>query len=93
MGDNRRRISKPDTLTNLWYEESLQATEHWAGQLMSVGRSTIGKEVYDLERTMDVLYNMSVVDKNKIGAIGHSAGGNALVYFMFADRGFLLWCI
>jgi hypothetical protein len=85
MGDNRRRISKPDTLTNLWYEESLQATEHWAGQLMSVGRSTIGKEVYDLERTMDVLYNMSVVDKNKIGAIGHSAGGNALAYFMFAD--------
>jgi dienelactone hydrolase len=82
---NRRRISKPDTLTNLWYEESLQATEHWAGQLMSVGRSTMGKEVYDLERTIDVLYKMPVVNKNKIGAIGHSAGGNALAYFMFAD--------
>lgn len=83
---NRRRISNPDTLANLWYEEALKATEHWGGQLMSVGRTTIGKEVYDLKRTMDVLYDMPSVDKNKIGAIGHSAGGNALAYFMFADK-------
>lgn len=83
---NRRRISNPDTLANLWYEEALKATEHWGGQLMSVGRNAIGKEVYDLKRTMDVLYNTPVVDKNKIGAIGHSAGGNALAYFMFADQ-------
>jgi dienelactone hydrolase len=82
---NRRRISNPDTLADLWNEGMLLATEHRGGQLMSVGRTAIGKEVYDLERTMDVLYTMPVVDKNRIGAIGHSAGGNSLAYFMFAD--------
>lgn len=82
---NRRRISNPDTLADLWNEGAILATEHWAGQLMSVGRNATGKEVYDLQRTMDVLYTIPFIDKNRIGAIGHSAGGNALAYFMFAD--------
>ncbi len=82
---NRRRISKPDTLADLWNEEAILSVEHEAGQLMSVGRSAIGKEVYDLERAMDVLYANPLVDRTRVGAIGHSAGGNALTYFMAAD--------
>jgi hypothetical protein len=58
---------------------------HWSAQLLSIGRNPIGKEVYDLMRTMDVLQAIPSVDKKRIGAIGHSAGGNALAYFMFAD--------
>jgi dienelactone hydrolase len=83
---NRRRIANPDTLADLWNEGTILSAEHWGGQLMSVGRTAMGKEVYDLERTMDVLYTIPAVDKNRIGAIGHSAGGNALAYFMFADQ-------
>lgn len=82
---NRRRIANPDTLADLWNDGAILSIEHWAGQLMSVGRTAIGKEVYDLKISMDVLYSTPTVDKNRIGAIGHSAGGNALAYFMFAD--------
>jgi dienelactone hydrolase len=82
----RRRIANPDTLADLWDQGALLASEHWAGQLLVTGRCTMGKEVYDLERTTDVLFAMPEVDRNKIGAIGHSAGGNALAYFMFADQ-------
>jgi dienelactone hydrolase len=82
---NRRRIANPDTAADLWNEGTILSIEHWAGQLMSVGRTAIGKEVYDLEKTVDVLYAIPAVDRNRIGAIGHSAGGNALAYFMFAD--------
>lgn len=82
---NRRRIANPDTMADLWNEGTILSIEHWGGQLMSVGRTAIGKEVYDLERTMDVLYTIPAVDKSRIGAIGHSAGGNVVAYFMFAD--------
>lgn len=57
----------------------------WAGQLILSGRTHFGKEVYDLERAVDVLTTLDFVDQNRIGAIGHSAGGNVLVYFMFMD--------
>ncbi|MDO3641102.1 S9 family peptidase [Mucilaginibacter sp. L3T2-6] len=82
---NRRRIANPDTTADLWNEGTILSIEHWGGQLLSIGRTAMGKEVYDLERTMDVLYSIPAVDKSRIGAIGHSAGGNALAYFMFAD--------
>ena len=79
----RRRVARPDTLADS--EDGTKALEHWAGQLLSTGRTTMGKQVYDLERTVDVLYANPSVDRERIGAIGHSAGGNALAYFMFAD--------
>jgi dienelactone hydrolase len=81
----RRRIANPDTLADLWNEGMIMAVEHQGGQLLSAGRTTMGKEVYDLERSMDVLCASPDVDTARIGAIGHSAGGNALAYFMFAD--------
>jgi len=49
-------------------------------------RTYFGKEIYDLMRAVDVLCSYDFVDKGKIGAIGHSAGGNILVYFMFVDK-------
>jgi dienelactone hydrolase len=82
---NRRRISNPAVLEDLWQEEALLAMEHWNGQLLLAGRTSMGKEVYDLMRSMDVLYTLECVDRERIGAIGHSAGGNAMAYFMFAD--------
>ncbi len=82
----RRKISNPDTLADLWKEELLRAMDFQAAQLLNVGRTTYGKEVYDLQRSMDVLYATPVVDRKHIGAIGHSAGGNIIAYFMFADQ-------
>jgi len=58
----------------------------WAGQLILSGRTHFGKEVYDLMRAVDVLSTLDSVDSNRIGAIGHSAGGNVMVYFMFMDQ-------
>ncbi|NIV15651.1 MAG: prolyl oligopeptidase family serine peptidase [Aliifodinibius sp.] len=81
----RRRIPNPGQAgshmmrdLNLWLK--------WAGQLILNGRTHFGKEVYDLMRAVDVLYTYDFVDRDKIGAIGHSAGGNVLVYFMFVDQ-------
>jgi len=54
--------------------------------MILTGRTYFGKEVYDLMRAVDVLYSFDFIDKEKIGAIGHSAAGNVLVYFMFVDK-------
>jgi dienelactone hydrolase len=80
----RRRIPNPDKAGSNMMRD-LNRWLKWAGQLILKGRTHFGKEVYDLMRAVDVLYTYDFVDKDKIGAIGHSAGGNVLVYFMFAD--------
>jgi len=81
----RRRIPNPETAgshmmrdLNLWLR--------WSGQMILSGRTYFGKEVYDLMRAVDVLYTYDFVNREKIGAIGHSAGGNILVYFMLVDK-------
>lgn len=81
----RRRISKPDTLADVFDQADI-AEQHWVGQLQLTNRNFIGKEVYDLILTTDVLCKTPNIDKNRIGAIGHSAGGYVLTYFMFADK-------
>jgi dienelactone hydrolase len=81
----RRRIAKPDTLADV-FEQADIAEQHWVGQLQLMNRNFIGKEVYDLILTTDVLCKIPNLDKNRIGAIGHSAGGYVLAYFMFADK-------
>lgn len=81
----RRRIVGADTAGTDWDRNSTMLS-HWTGQLLSRGRTATGKEVYDLMRTTDVLTRMKVVDTARIGAIGHSAGGYNLVYFLFADQ-------
>ncbi|MFC1614148.1 alpha/beta hydrolase family protein [Gemmatimonadota bacterium] len=81
----RRRITDPDTAGTDRYRDTF-AAGHWLGQLILSDRTSTGKEVYDLMRATDVLYSLGCVDKERIGAIGHSAGGYNLVYFMFVDK-------
>lgn len=81
----RRRIPSTDT-TNIDKVRDGELYTHRVGQLLLKGRNSVGKEVYDLMRAVDVLYSLDCVDTSKIGAIGHSAGGYNLVYFMFADK-------
>ena len=80
----RRRIPNPGTKHE---DEELvdKAESHWEGQLLMSGRTSTGKEVYDLTRAVDVLYNYDFVDTNRIGAIGHSGGGYNLIPFVFYD--------
>ncbi len=81
----RRRIPNPDQAGSNMMRD-LNRWLKWLGQLILKGRTNFGKEAYDLMRAVDVLYIYDFVNKDKIGAIGHSAGGNALVYFMFVDQ-------
>lgn len=81
----RRRIAEGDT-SNIEDSRDLKLISHQAGQLHLKGRTTWGKEAYDLTRAVDVLLTFDFVNKEKIGAIGHSAGGAVLPYFMFIDE-------
>ena len=80
----RRRVS-PNDINSIDPSRDDDLLNHRVGQLLLRGRNFIGKEVYDLMVAVDVLNSLAYVDQNRIGAIGHSAGGNSLVYFMFAD--------
>jgi dienelactone hydrolase len=66
-------------------EQLIFPAEKRIGELILRGRTGIGKRVYDLMRATDILYSLEEIDKERIGAITHSGGGNYLVYFMFMD--------
>jgi dienelactone hydrolase len=85
FGHAERRRVVPNDITSINSDRDDSLLNHRVGQLLLKGRNFIGKEVYDLMVGVDVLNSLSYVDKNRIGAIGHSAGGNSLAYFMFAD--------
>lgn len=82
----RRWISKPDTLADLWEEETRMFCQHREGQLFLNGRNRTGKEIFDLTLSMDILHTLNFVDKKNIGAVGFSAGGYYLSYYMFYDQ-------
>lgn len=81
----RRRIPNADLEQENEKAEN-RAQSHWLGQLIMRGRTETGKEVYDLSRAVDVLYEYAFVDTNRIGAIGHSGGGYNLIPFVFYDE-------
>jgi dienelactone hydrolase len=81
----RRRIPNAETAGSEMMRD-LGLWLKWSGQLILEGRTDFGKETYDLMRAVDVLYTLGFVDRERIGAIGHSAGGNVLPYFMFVDK-------
>lgn len=81
----RRRIANPDTLADVFKEADI-AEQHWVGQLQLRGRNFVNKEVYDLMLATDILCQVKNLDKDNIGAVGHSAGGYILPYFMFMDN-------
>jgi dienelactone hydrolase len=80
-----RRRTSPNDISSIDPKRDDDLLNHWVGQLLLSGRNMMGKEVYDLMAATDVLLSLGYVDKDRVGAIGHSAGGNALIYFMFAD--------
>jgi hypothetical protein len=47
--------------------------------------SLLGKMVWDLERGIDYLQTVDVVDPNRIGSIGHSHGGYTTLWAMALD--------
>lgn len=64
----RRRIPVADSTKD---SESDRWAQQWIGQLLLQGRTSAGKEVYDLKRTVDVLCHTPGIDTARIGAIGH----------------------
>jgi dienelactone hydrolase len=85
FGHAERRRTSPNDISSIDPNRDDELLNHRVGQLLLRGRSMIGKEVFDLMVATDVLASLGYVDKDRVGAIGHSAGGNALIYFMFAD--------
>jgi dienelactone hydrolase len=81
----RRRVT-PNDLSSIAPERDDDLVEHWVGQLLLRGRTAFGKEAYDLMVATDILQSLPYVDSRRIGTIGHSAGGNAMMYFMFCDQ-------
>jgi dienelactone hydrolase len=81
----RRRIPRPAELADRMDEADI-AEQHWVGQLQLMGRNFVAKEVFDLMLATDLLKRHPRVDPARIGAIGHSAGGYVLAYFMLADE-------
>ena len=80
---DRREL--PDATTDEDVQTNSRALSHFVGQLLLAGRNWSGKEAYDMSRVTDILCGLDCVDIAHIGAIGFSAGGYALGYFMFAD--------
>jgi dienelactone hydrolase len=81
----RRHIPNPENEGTVEMRD-LMLLLKWTGQLLLDGRTYFGKEAYDLIQATDILCTYNFVDKNRIGAIGHSAGGENLVFFMFVDK-------
>jgi dienelactone hydrolase len=79
----RRRGAAPDSVNPA---RDLDLLNHRVGQLVLHGRTAMGKEAHDCMVGVDVLASLPHVDPARIGAIGHSAGGYAMVFAMFLDR-------
>lgn len=57
-----------------------------ANRLLFSGWTSLGKEFFELSRTVDYLSEVTpTVDPGRIGVIGHSAGGHIVPYLMFVD--------
>ena len=74
-----------DDFTEPDYQRDYNLFANRVGMLMLRGMSHYAKEAYDQSIAVDVLYTMNCVNKDRIGAIGHSAGGVAMAHFMFYD--------
>ena len=60
--------------------------DNYAPRSWKVGKSTIGKMVYDVVRGIDYLCTRSDVDKARIGCAGHSLGGTLTEYVTAVDE-------
>ncbi len=83
--DRRKTCQDWGDLSENDYERDYFTKQKRIGVLLSEGRNAWGKEAYDFSRAVDVLATLPEVDMNNIGAIGHSAGANALSYCLFFE--------
>ena len=58
---------------------------HRVGQLPLRDRTLFGKEAYDCKVAADVLTSLEYLDSTKLGGIGHSAGGETLIFWIYLD--------
>jgi dienelactone hydrolase len=56
-----------------------------ANRLLFQGRSLVGQEVYELRRALDYVAAHPLVNAERLGAIGHSAGGLYAALLMYLD--------
>lgn len=68
------------SLADGWYERFV------AMNLILEGKTLQGRYVFDLSRAVDYLYTREDVDQERIGAIGHSLGGQETVFMMLYDE-------
>lgn len=83
--DRRKACQDWGDISENDYERDFFTQQKRVGVLFAEGRNAWGKEAYDFSRAVDVLVSMPEVDADNIGAIGHSAGANALSYCLFYD--------
>lgn len=67
------------------FERDFFSAQKRIGVLFAEGRNSWGKEAYDFSRAVDVLASLPEVDMDRVGAIGHSAGANAMPYCLFYE--------
>jgi hypothetical protein len=57
----------------------------YANKLLFDGWSMLGRELFEITRAIDLLTTMAEVDGERIGIVGHSAGGLLSAYGMYID--------
>ena len=63
-----------------------------ANRLLFEGWTAMGKELLELQRALDVLCALPDTDGERLGAIGHSAGGFLTALLMFVDPRIKVGC-
>ena len=58
---------------------------HQSLQELMHGRTMIGERVFDISRTVDVIYALDSLDHNRIGIMGNSSGGTTAYYASAMD--------
>lgn len=97
--ESRRLANSPhaDTFLQIFTKDGFELTEDLyagcvANQLLMEGRTAFGKTLFDLERAVDCLSAEPEVDANRIGVIGHSAGGLYGALLMYIDHRIRVGC-
>jgi cephalosporin-C deacetylase-like acetyl esterase len=78
----RRRGVEPGSIDP---QRDLDLLNHRVGQLPLRDRTLFGKEAYDCKVAADVLTSLEHLDFTKLGGIGHSAGGETLIFWIYLD--------
>jgi dienelactone hydrolase len=63
-----------------------------ANRLLFEGWTLLGKELFELQRAVDLLCTLPEVDGERLGAIGHSAGGFLTALLMYVDPRIVAGC-